>query len=358
MKAVILRQPHVLEVADVPKPRMTDEHHVMVKVEACGICGSDLRYWNGENPWALHTLGRHIPNPPNIILGHEFAGIVVEVNSSAYEHLLGERVGAQAFRVCGKCNFCCSGRENLCRKTIHIGHAQGWGEMDLYPGAYAEYCLAWGDLVYPIPGNVPLEHAALADILCVAVHAVSRSKSTAGSVLCIGGGPAGLSIAQVAKAKGASKVFVSEPSPMAHSVLRKFGNLVVIDPRRQRFSSVFGNSNGSCHMTAIYDSIGSAETIAEALPFLEESGTYVNLAVHDALVQMNAAVLGSEKTITSSSNALYNDVAKAYELICTQQIDLSPMITHRFSLDQCVEAFDLLLSSPKEAYKVILNPSD
>ncbi len=356
MKAVILREPRVLEIAEVPRPRMTSEHHVMIRVEACGICGSDLRYWNGENPWALHTLGRHIPNPPNIILGHEFAGTVVEVNSSSCEPLLGKRVGAQAFRVCGQCGFCRSGRENLCRETIHIGHAQGWGQMDLYPGAYAEYCLAWGDLVYPIPDEVPLEHAALADILCVAVHAVGRSGRAGGNVLCIGGGPVGLSIAQVARANGAGTVFVSELSPVAHSVLDRFSNLVIVDPRRQRLDCVLGSRNGSGRLAAIYDSIGSAEIMSEALPFLEESGTYVNLAVHDAPVHLNATMLGSAKTITSSSNAFYNDVARAYELICKQQIDLTPMITHRFPLDRCIEAFDLLLRSPKEAYKVILNP--
>ena len=80
MKAVVLRQPRQLDWADVPEPRLTAELDVLIQVEACGICGSDLRYWEGDNPWALHTLGRHVPNPPNIILGHEYAGVVVKVN--------------------------------------------------------------------------------------------------------------------------------------------------------------------------------------------------------------------------------------------------------------------------------------
>ena len=150
MKAVVLRQPRQLDWADVPEPRLTAEHDVLIQVEACGICGSDLRYWQGDNPWALHTLGRHVPNPPNIILGHEYAGVVAKVNSPAYGHLLGRRVGVQSFRTCGKCDFCCSGSQNLCRNTIHMGHAQGWGQMDYYLGAYAEYCLGWADLLFPI----------------------------------------------------------------------------------------------------------------------------------------------------------------------------------------------------------------
>ena len=113
MKAVVLTRPRSLELMDISRPELTEENHVLIKVHACGICGSDLRYWAGDNPWALHTLGKHVDNPPNIILGHEFAGEVVEVNSTAHEHLLGKRVGVQAFRACGRCDFCRSGRQNL-----------------------------------------------------------------------------------------------------------------------------------------------------------------------------------------------------------------------------------------------------
>ena len=75
---------------------------------------------------------------------------MVKVNSPAYGHLLGRHVGVQSFRTCGKCDFCRSGSQNLCRNTIHMGHAQGWGQMDYYLGAYAEYCLGWADLLFPI----------------------------------------------------------------------------------------------------------------------------------------------------------------------------------------------------------------
>ena len=177
MKAVVLTKPRNLELLDIPLPKLSKENHVLIKVEACGICGSDLRYWNGENPWALHTLGKHVENPANMVMGHEFAGEVVQVNSPKYKHYLGQRVGVQSYRVCGKCSFCTSGRENLCRDMIHIGHAQGWGKMDYYPGAYAEYCLGWADLLHPISKEISSAEAALSDILCVAVHVVDRTSN-------------------------------------------------------------------------------------------------------------------------------------------------------------------------------------
>ena len=355
MKAVVLRSPQVLEYMEVPAPKLSRAEEILISVRACGICGSDLRYWKGENPWALHTLGHHVDNPPNIIMGHEYAGVVAQVNSSSYEYLLGRRVGVQPYRVCGECEFCRSGRHNLCKATIHIGHGQGWGEAEFYPGAYAEYCLAWADLLYPIPEEISFDEAAMADVFGVAVHAVGRSRVPKGAaVLCIGGGPVGLSVAQVAKARGAGKVFVAETSPYARRILAQF-DFTVIDPGKP-IREVLAAQPGRPEVAAIYDSVGSDETIAEALPLLGASGTYVNLALRAAPLPVDAALLGSERTITTSSNAFYDDVREAYDLIFSQRVQAGPMISHRFPLTGYQQAFDLLLSSPKQAYKVIFAP--
>jgi threonine dehydrogenase-like Zn-dependent dehydrogenase len=354
VKAVVLRSPGLLEYIEVPAPKLARAEDVLIEVKACGICGSDLRYWKGENPWALHTLGHHVDNPPNIILGHEYAGVVVQVNSVRYEHLLGRRVGVQPYRVCGECQFCRSGRHNLCKETTHIGHAQGWGEMDFYPGAYAEYCLAWGDLVYPIPDSVSFQEAAMADIFGVAVHAVGRAKiPTGAAVLCIGGGPVGLTIAQVARVRGAGRVLVAETSPLARRILAQF-DVTVVDSGsiRQALAALPHRPE----VAVVYDSVGSNETMAEALPLLAPSGAYVNLAVHTTSLPFDATLLGSERTITSSSNAFYDDVREAYDLLFSRQVQAGPMITHCVPLTEHQRAFDLLLSTPKQAYKVVFTP--
>ncbi len=357
MKAIVLKKPKTLELMDVPEFELQEENHVLIKVKACGICGSDLRYWAGDNPWALHTLGRHIDNPPNMIMGHEFAGEVVQVNATRYESLLGQKVGVQSYRVCGKCSFCKSGRENLCREMIHIGHAQGWGSMEYFPGAYAEYCLGWADLLHPIDDNLTFPEAAMADILCVAVHVVGRTSLYKGAnIFCIGGGPAGLSIAQVAKSKGAGNVFISDPSSIAREVIRKYPDFIIIDPRRENPIDVIRGTIGEAGCAAIFDSVGSNETVNMGLPLLEESGTYVNLAVHKTEFNFDASLIGSERTLTTSSNAFYQDLVEAYELLNKGIIDVKPWITHRLPLERYNEAFELLLKDPKEAYKVVFEP--
>jgi len=389
MRAVVLREPRRLELVSVPRPRLTAPEHVLIEVRTCGICGSDLRYWAGENPWALHTLGRHVDNPPNLTLGHEFAGVVVAVNDARYEQLLGQRVGAQAFRTCGVCRLCRTGHENLCPSTLHIGHAQGWGEVDFYPGAYADTCLAWADLVFPMDDAVAFEEEALRDFLGVAVHAVGRADLRPGAtVLCIGGGPVGLSIAQVALARGAAEVFVSDPAPVARDALARTagvlkqrggtpaggspgvrvveglapsasmttsaphatqGTLVAIDPTQVALAEALAGRR----CDAIFDTVGTPATTVEALTLLAEAGTYVNLAVHDAPLALNALALGSERRMTTSSNALYRDEREAHALIASRAVAMRPMITHRFPLTAFQEAYDLLLAEPKQAYKVV-----
>ena len=344
MKAVVLRGPRNLEYAEVPMPRMTAKEHILVRVEACGVCGSDLRYWAGENPWAMHTIGHHVDNPPNIIMGHEYAGVVTAVNSATYEHLLGKRVGVQSYRVCGECALCRAGRHNLCKRTVHMGHGQGWGKMDYYPGAYAEYCLGWGDLVYPMPDGASFTAAAMADILCVAVHACGRVRSLEGAdVLLIGGGPVGLSIAQVARARGARNVFVKEVSPAARKMVSQCG-FTVIDPTEERFREP---------VDAVFDTVGSEATIGDGLGLLRESGTYVSLAVHSSQLRLNPAALASERSITTSSNAFYADVSEAYRLIFAGEVDAAGLISHRLPLAEYGNAFEMLLAEPKRAYKVV-----
>jgi len=172
-------------------------------------------------------------------------------------------------------------------------------------------------------------------------------------VLCIGGGPLGLSIAQVARAKGAGRVFVSDPSPLARRVVGQFEQFTCIDPTTQILADVLRDTVGEPSVAAIFDSVGSAEAMRQALPLLAESGTYVNLAVHDASLDLRASVLGSERTLTTSSNAYYDDEKEAHELISSGAVNVRSMITHRFRLEDFQQAFDLLLAEPRKAYKVV-----
>ena len=357
MKAVVLEKPFTLKVKEIPWFEFTSPDEVMLKVEACGICGSDLRYYQGENPWALHTLGIEKPNPPNIVLGHEYAGTVVEVNDPSNKELIGKRVAVLCFKVCGKCDYCRTGRENLCKNTIHMGHGQGWGRREYYPGAYAQYCLAWANLVYPLAENISSEESAMLDILAVGLHVARRGNIRPGSaILCLGCGPAGNAIMQSAKCLGAGKTIISDISPLALKIAEECGADVVIDASKEEIKEQVLKETKGKGVSAVYDSIGTEQSLQLGLELLEEGGTLVNMAVHSGDIKFPALNLSGERRICTSSNFRISEFQTALDYLASGRYKVKPWITHRFSLDEVQKAFDLLLSEKKQAFKVVLIP--
>jgi threonine dehydrogenase-like Zn-dependent dehydrogenase len=240
---------------------------------------------------------------------------------------------------------------------FHVGHAQGWGAMDFYPGAYAEYTLGWGDLCYPLESHVSFTEAAMADIVCTAVHIIEKANLYPGAtVLCIGGGPIGLAAAQIALIQGARHVFVSDPSDVCRSVAGQYDDIQVFDPRKTDVADYILDRNKREKCAAVVDSVGSNDTFNAGIQLLEESGTYVNVALHETTIQFDAMRLASERSVIISSNSTTDDVKEAYRLLNTSKIDVAPWITHRFGLVGYQQAFDLLLAPVKQAFKVVFEP--
>lgn len=357
MKAAVLVAPRKLEVRDIPRWKI-EADMVLLRVKACGVCGSDLRYYVGENPWALHTLGREVPNEPNIVLGHEFAGEVVEAGSARFAHLVGRRVGALCFVTCGECAYCLTGRENLCPRTVHIGHGAGWGRLDYYPGAMAEYCLLWGRQCRVLPDSVSWEEAALLDPLQVGVHAVGLSGlRPGGAAVVLGAGPVGLSAAMVARASGARFTAVTDVYEAPLAIARSAGITLALDARRCDPVASVREANGGTGADVVVDTVGSRESLQQGLALLEPGGTLVNLAVHPGETSFEGLALGSERTLRTSSNSLFRDYQTALDLTASGQVRTAPMVTHRFPLDRVNEAFDALFDKERTgAVKAIILP--
>ena len=357
MKAAVLKSERVLLVEDIPRFPLEPDM-VTVKVEACGVCGSDLRYYLGENPWALHTLGEPRPNPPNIVLGHEFAGTVVEAGSKGGAPLVGKRVGVMCFRTCGECDLCRTGRPHLCRNTRHIGHGAGWGERDHYPGAMAEYCMAWADSCYEIPEHVSFEEAALLDVVGVGVHAVNLAGVSAGDAVAVFGcGPIGSAIMQVARARGASRVLVTEKYGKALDIARELGADVVVDVTRSAPAETILSGTDGKGCSAVFDTVGTNQTVADGLSVLAEGGSFIELAVHGSGQQLDATKLGAERSFRTSANFLPHEYPEAIDLLASGKVRVKPWITHRFPLSDVLHAFELGLEKEKHnLFKGVILP--
>ena len=313
MKAAVLEAPRKLAVRDIPVwpiESYGDPDLVLIKVAACGVCGSDFRYYAGENPWAMHTLGRHVDNPPNIVLGHEFAGEVVGAADERNACLLGKRVAPICSKVCGICADCRSGMTQLCPNTVHLGHGQGWGKQDFYPGAYAEYVPAWASGCFVIPDALPSEEAAMMDILAVCAHVAGQGDIRPGQpVLMLGAGPAGNGIAQAARNLGASRVAVTDISDAALEAARRRGFDAVVDARGKTPADLAAELRAVAPdgFGTVFDSVGGRDSFDLGLGLLGKKGTLVNMAVHDLEIPVNFVRLGSERRLTTSSNFATGD---------------------------------------------------
>ncbi len=357
MKAVLLRGPYKLEMAEVPVPSPKPDE-VLIKVGACGICGSDVRYYMGENPWSLHTLGVNEPMPANTILGHEVAGEIVEVGHPKYRHRIGERVGIIAFNTCGTCYYCRHGLHHLCEDTLHIGHDGRWKDVDYVPGGYAEYMQVWQDKAHKIPDNISFIEATQLDGLGVAVHAVGRSSLKPGeTALVIGAGAIGLLILQVAKAYGATDVVVVDVREKPLEIAEKLGADLTVNAAKEDLPAEVARATHGLGVNTVFDTVGTAESFTNGLKCLARAGRYVLLAVSSEEVKINLTAFAGERVITTSANNLFPEYTTGVELMASGKVRAEPFITHVFKLDDFEEAFKIAMNKEEyDAIKVVLVP--
>jgi len=354
LKAVVLKKDRNLHLLDVPKPGIK-KGEVLVRVKACGICGSDVRYLQGENPWAQQTLGVKAENPDNIILGHEFAGDVVEVADPADEYLLGKKVAVIVYTTCGVCDFCRHDKMNLCKNTIHIGHGAGWDEMDYYPGGMAEFCQVWSNKVFSFE-NVSYEEACTLDFVTVALASVRKvPKIFAEDALVIGAGPVGLMAAQLLKLNGARYVYCSDVDPYSFKVAGACGadNCFLLEET----SPMIMEKTDGLGVSIVLDTVGAVETQLLALDLCKAKGTVVNVSSNENVVNTTLKAFFGEKSIVSVANAKDQYFYDCLRMLEAGRIDVKPLLTDIMPLGQVHEAFEKLLNRDKSgAIKVVLKP--
>ncbi|MEM2740156.1 MAG: alcohol dehydrogenase catalytic domain-containing protein [Candidatus Bathyarchaeia archaeon] len=357
MKAAILEAPFTIKLKSIPTPKPKIDE-VLIKVAACGICGSDVRYFMGENPWSMHTLGIEEPIPPNTILGHEVSGFIVDVGSLDFEDMIGSRVGVIAFKSCGRCYYCLKSLHNICGDMLHIGHDGRWKDRDYIPGGYAEYMPLWWDKAHPIPDNISFEEATQLDGLAVAVHAVGRAGVKSGdTVAVVGVGPIGLMILQVARAMGACKIVALDVRGKPLEIAENLGADSAVDVSKIGIDDSLIRETEGIGANAIFDTVCSESTVTHCLRSLARGGRLILVALNRLDIKLNLLDLSGERIITSSSNNLYHEYTAAVNLLSSGRVQVKPFITHIFKLDEIEEAFHVAIHKEEyEAIKVVLKP--
>ena len=350
MKAIVLRRKEELVVEDVPKPE-PGRGEVLVRVTDCGVCGSDIRYLHGENPWAQHTLGVRRDNPDNIIPGHEVAGVVAEVGEGADPGLIGRRVGVLCFKVDETCPWCRADMRHLCANTIHLGHGAGQHGRNYYYGGMAEYVPVWAEHCFPLPDSISNEQAALLDPFCVGLHAV-RDTGPAKSVVIIGAGTIGLCAILCARALGATKMLAADIQDNHLKLAARFGADRTVNVERDALKEAVDDFTSGLGAWLVADSVGMP--LADTLPLVIRGGRLALLAVKDHQETISTLLLAGERKVMTSANFDYPEFMQGLELLASGRVSLDELITHRFPLEQGVEAFRTAESRDSGAVKVMV----
>ena len=332
MRAAFIAGKEKIEVRDteVPSP---DAGEVLVRVRACGICGSDLHFYHGV-----------FPANPNVSPGHEFAGEVVELGEGVGGFEPGQGVVIEPIRRCQECAFCRSGRYHLCPKHMLLG--------TFAPGGLAEHVSVPACTLYPLPEDLDFELGALVEPLAVAVHGVHLVDLTVGErVLVLGSGTIGLFSIIAAKAAGAGEVVATyRHDHQGEAALAAGASRVIRD------SDVAGLEKQGIDV-AIETIGGSAPTLAQALGAVRPGGRISVLGLFPGGVQLGGlALILKEVTvvggITYCRPGLRSDFDVAIGILQSDPERARMVITHRFPLDEATQAFATAADKGTKSIKV------
>lgn len=339
MKCVKINGVKSLVVEKNEKP-VSKDGSVVIKVKSCGICGSDIHNWD---------LG----SPEGLVLGHEFAGEVVDAGSR--EDLnVGDRVTGLPISPCGRCEACKNGNPQYCRSTW----SEAVGLTLTNPGGYAEYTSCRPDLVRVIPDVMSYDEAAMVEPSAVSLHAVSLADVKVGSKVCvIGSGIIGLMACEFAKLDGASYVAILETN------MERAKKAVTVGKADEYFDAknpdvvkeLVEKTNGGFDI--VIECCGNSAAVSEAIMVVKPGGTVVLVGVATSPVPTPTMVaVISEITIKGAIAYTEKEFDTCIELIANKSLDVNKYIDDRVSLDEVQQSFERLTSGEDSAVKIIINP--
>jgi 2-desacetyl-2-hydroxyethyl bacteriochlorophyllide A dehydrogenase len=342
MKAVVISTPNHAFFQDEGRPRPL-AGQVLVRVGAAGICMSDVEVWKGTRPRA------YVKYP--VIPGHEWCGTVEEVGPGVQSLKVGQRVAVEGHNFCGECPWCQRGETNLCATYNEHGFT--------LPGGFAEYVVARADLAHPFSDALSFEAAALAEPCACVVHGIRRTQVQAGdTVAVLGSGTLSLLSVACARLSEPARTVVVSRSRTNEAVARRVGAtdyFTINEDPVARLRDLTGGRGAD----VVLEAVGNESALPLSLDLARRGG---------AVVLMGIAGGGKRPLLEADVFALKDlrvhgvfaytsrDYVEALRFIESGRVDVGPLITHRFPLQDFAKALDLLATRKEPVVKVILSP--
>jgi len=330
MKAVLLTELHKLELADVPEPRRQSADEVLLRIDAVGICGSDVHYYK------TGRIGALVVEFP-WVLGHECCGTVLEVGAEARGLKVGQRVAIDPLVVCGRCDQCLAGRKHTCRNQKFLGCP---GQK---AGSLCERMVMPAECCFPLPEGMTDEQAVLTEPLAIGVYA-SRLASAApgGKVGGLGTGPVGLCTLLAVKAAGPCTAYATDLIDARLDVARRCGADWTGNPRGRDVVADILQAE-PLGLDFVFECAGEQETYDQCLELLAPGGTLLAIGIPEANEIRFSMDRMRRKELRLQNVRRQNEcVADAIAMVADGAIEVEPLATHHFPLEQTAAAFELV----------------
>jgi len=343
MRALLLSEYKKLSVVDMPTPEIGDED-VLVRVRACGICGSDIHGYDG-------STGRRIPP---LVMGHEAAGVIELAGRRVEGFKAGDRVTFDSTVSCGTCGFCRSGQINLCDNRTVLGVSCGDYRRH---GAFAEYVSVPARILYKLPDSLPFERAALIEAVSIAVHAVSRHvPKPDDTAVVVGSGMIGVLVIQVLKDKGCRNIVAVDVDNDKLALARRMGAGRTLNAKEVDVPAAVRELTGGRGADASFEVVGHTETVLTAIRSLRKGGTVVLIGNLSPKVELPLQEVVSREISVLGSCASSGEIPECIDLLARGAINVDPLVSLRAPLEDAPGLFERLYAGDKNLMKVILQP--
>jgi L-iditol 2-dehydrogenase len=343
MKALLLSSYSKLELVELPAPSPAPDE-VLIRVAACGICGSDVHGYDGSS-------GRRIPP---IVMGHEAAGVIAAVGSTVTNFAPGDRVTFDSTVYCGECPNCRRGNVNLCDRRQVLGVSCGDYRR---AGAFAEFVSVPARILYRLPDSFPFSEAAMLEAVAVAIHGVNLAQlAPNSSALVIGAGTIGILTLQALRAAGCSKVFVTDVDVQRLELAGKLGATETLLSDDSLLKKILDRTSNEGVDLAV-ECVGRNETIAASIEAVRKGGTVVLVGNIAPDVNLPLQKVVTRQIRLQGSCASAGEYPQAIEWMASGKIQVKPLITAIAPLEEGPRWFKRLHSREPNLLKVVLTPN-
>ncbi len=343
MKALLLKEYLKLELVEMPEPAI-GAHDVLVRVRACGICGSDVHGLDG-------STGRRIPP---LVMGHEAAGVVAKTGAQVKGLREGDRVTFDSTVWCGECFYCRRGEVNLCDDRQVLGVSPGEYRRH---GAFAEYVAVPRRIVYPLPAGLSFEYAAMIEALSVAVHAVGITPVTLGdTAVVVGSGMIGLLVIQALKRAGCGRVIAVDIDEARLRLAAQLGADDQLNPKSVDVPAFAREATGGRGADVAVEVVGASDPLQTALKSLRKGGVLTMVGNLSPRVELPLQWVVTRQVKLLGSCASAGEYPACLELLARGLINVDPLISAVAPLAEGAAWFERLYRREPNLMKVILQP--